>query len=115
MGKEFIDNNDIIKFKATNKINKIYNELNDVEKDTLYRKLRLDYVKEDIYSLLYSLLEDENLPLDEESMLAEKIANIVSERYVYDGDYDCNLTYWDNLRNLINEVQKELDEPEMEL
>ena len=33
----------------------------------------------------------------------ELIADSVAERYVYEGDYECNLSYWDNLDNLIDE------------
>lgn len=92
------------------KIDKIYNSLSAVEKDALYRKLWMDYVKKDVHSLL----EDDSLE-DNKDVSVEDIADIVSERYVHDGDYDCNLSYWDNLENLVSEVQEELDKPEMEL
>ena len=32
------------------------------------------------------------------------IAESAAERYVYDGDYDCNLPYWSNIENLLNEL-----------
>lgn len=33
----------------------------------------------------------------------ESITDLVATRYVYDGDYDCNMDYWSQLRQLIEE------------
>lgn len=76
--------------------------LDTISKDTLYRRLWLDYVKADVENQL------EQLPLDDygiESMEDEKfdeLVDIIAGTYVYDGDYDCNLSYWENIDNLIN-------------
>ena len=36
---------------------------------------------------------------EEEDALCEDVVNA----YVYNRDYDCNLSYWDNIDNLIKE------------
>ena len=41
----------------------------------------------------------DNIKLTDEQI--EKAA----ELYVYEGVYDCNLSYWDNIENLINLVR----------
>ena len=74
------------------KINSIIGGLDNAEKDALYRALWFDYVKEDVYSHC----EDIGVKCDDD--LAEQVANL----YVYDGEYDCNICYWDNIENLIN-------------
>lgn len=64
------------------------------EKDQLYRKLWLPYVMEDVKSHA----EDIGAELTE-----NQIAR-AADLYVYHGKYDCNITYWDNIENLINIV-----------
>lgn len=71
--------------------------LPDTELDSVYRYLWAQHVREDVESHA----EDIDAELTE-----EEIDKIV-ERYVYEGDYDCNLSYWDNIENLIWEIHKE--------
>jgi hypothetical protein len=33
----------------------------------------------------------------------QKLAEAVADRYCYNGDYDCNCSYWDNIDNLVTE------------
>lgn len=35
--------------------------------------------------------------------LTEDIIDMIAERYTCEGDYDCNLSYWDNIDNLIHD------------
>ena len=63
---------------------------------TIYNNLRAIYTKQDAVQLL----KDEYGNVQERRI--NDIADVVAERFV-DGNYDCNLSYWDNLRNLINE------------
>lgn len=77
-------------------IDMFVNSLNIIEKDDLYRRLHLDYVKEDIASRLDE--HDFELKTDED---IDMLIDTVARRYVYDGEYDCNLSYWDNIDNLI--------------
>lgn len=65
-------------------------------RDQIYRHLWLNYVKEDIESHL----DDMDIELTEDQI--EEAAR----RYVYDGNYDCNLDYWTNIENNINEIQE---------
>lgn len=75
--------------------NKIDN-LSAVEKDDVYRYLWSKHVKEDVESLC----EDMDIVLTEDQ------TEIIVERYVYNGDYDCNLPYWTNIENLIRECKE---------
>lgn len=61
-------------------------------KDSIYRSLWFEYVKEDVESRL------EDHP---DITLTEDQINNCALRYVYDCDYDCDLPYWDNIDTLI--------------
>lgn len=61
-------------------------------KDGFYRKIWAEHVYEDIRSM--------------EMKVSKKRAEKVSEAYV-NGRYDCNLSYWDNLNNLFEEIPEE--------
>ncbi len=75
------------------KVNKILSECDEETADAIYRRLWFYHVCEDINSYEVNMeLED---PLTDEQM--ERAA----ELYVYEGKYDCNLSYWDNIENVI--------------
>lgn len=78
--------------RTTSKIDKILDELNCCEKDLLYRKLWSHYVELDVTS--------------EHSDLSQEEVDKVVERIVYEGDMDCNLSYWDSISNIVNEVKQ---------
>lgn len=80
-----------------NDINKIISlvMLNNEAKDIIYRKVWKEHVKEDILSYA----EDNGRAITDEK------ADAVADRYVYEGDYDCNLSYWQNLENLLAETE----------
>lgn len=65
------------------------------EKARIYSLLQKEYVKEDVFSLM----EDNSIKLTEEEK--ETIADMVGERYAVDKEYDCNLSYWENINNLL--------------
>lgn len=67
----------------------LFNEMTDTQKDDVYRKVWAGHVHKDVMELLE---KEEN---------KEEIAESITNAYVYDGKYDCNLSYWDNLHNLI--------------
>lgn len=73
--------------------------MNYYERAAVYSVIRKMYVLEDVKSLLDCRDLDESLSDDEYNELADTVA----ERYVYDGKYDCNLSYWTNLDTLIDE------------
>lgn len=76
----------------------IFVALSDTQKDDIYRMVWSDHVVEDVKA---RLIENPDLEIDEdeEDALCEEVANA----FVYNGDYDCNLSYWDNIDNLIKE------------
>lgn len=81
--------------KAQNLIDKMEFDV----KDAVYRLLWQEHVKEDVAT---HFEEDERY----ESMSEENIdalADQCSYRYCFEHDYDCNLDYWSNIQNLINE------------
>lgn len=61
--------------------------------DDVYRYVWQQYTKTDV--LRYA--KDMGVEISDDQ------ADIVADRYTYEGKYDCNLSYWDNLKNLINE------------
>jgi hypothetical protein len=63
------------------------------ERDDIYRYLWGQHVKEDIRSHV----ADMDIELDDGDIEA------IMEQYVYEGRYDCNLDYWANIGNLIDE------------
>jgi len=65
--------------------------LSDKVKDEIYRSELKQHTAEDVRARI----EDTSVKLDE-----CQIEN-VAHRYAYEGDYDCNLSYWDNIDNLI--------------
>lgn len=73
-------------------------------KDSLYRMLWSDYMYEDVYDFV----KENNYPLNESGIQE------VIERYVYCGDYDCNLSYWDNINNLVQEALEKESNKETE-
>lgn len=75
------------------RINEILNSLTEAEKDAIYRRVWYERVIEDINTHIENT--DDNL--------SDETINKIAHRYVYNGDYDCNQSYWDNLDNLINE------------
>ena len=47
-----------------------------------------------------SFCESEDIDLSENGI------DCVVEQYVYEGKYDCNRSYWDNLMELVEEAAK---------
>ena len=75
------------------------------------RKLNSSDIKDMFYSLVWkehvvedvlSYADDNDIPVTQET--AEKVA----DRYVYERDYDCNLSYWTNINNILSEVNSEV-------
>ena len=77
---------------------KCIDSLSEEKKDKIYRMLWSGYVKEDVKSYADNI----------GTILSNEEIEVIVQRYVYCGDYDCNLSYWDNIENLIKEVKGEL-------
>lgn len=69
----------------------------ETEKNIAYHQLWLPHVIEDISSYMEEYLETDQYLTNDEIVHAAR-------RYVYDGRYDCNLSYWQNLENLMDEA-----------
>ncbi|MBO4847012.1 MAG: hypothetical protein J5525_12080 [Lachnospiraceae bacterium] len=89
-----------INFKLETKANRILSKIQKTPglADKVYRKLWFLYVVEDVKSYMR-----ENYPRYVDD-LVQMISEDVATRYVYNCRYDCNLSYWDNINNLIGEV-----------
>lgn len=76
---------------------KLIDSLKPHRKDELYRYLWVNHVKEDVRTVL----EEYGVPYlsdDDFDALIDDCAN----RFVYNGEYDCNTDYWSNLDALID-------------
>lgn len=67
------------------------------QEDEIYRKVWFGYVCTDIRSRLKET--DEELTDDQ--------IEYAAQRYVYEGDYDCNCSYWDNIDSVIEDARKD--------
>jgi hypothetical protein len=66
-----------------------------LKEDEIYRQVKCRYVADDAADRMKERgIEDPD----------DSIRYAVAERYVLDGDYDCNLDYWANIDNLINQI-----------
>ena len=74
-------------------IHKMIDSLSSYEQDRIYRYLWSQHVREDVIS------HAENIGIG----LDDGIIDTIVDRYVEHGDYDCNLDYWTNIENLIEE------------
>lgn len=68
--------------------------------DNIYRRVWSEHVKEDFEVRIEERFNDYFDITDED---INKMVNL----YVYDGQYDCEQSYWDNLDNLINQILRE--------
>lgn len=66
------------------------------EEDALYRAIWKKHVIKDIESHLEDI---------EETLTDDQIEQ-AADLYVYDGEYDCNLSYWVNIENVIEQVKE---------
>ncbi len=99
--------------EAKTKAEELYASMDDDVKDALYRMIWKDYVMEDVEAQLEQNSDaSEKLQALPEDVY-DSLVSQVAERYVH-GDYDCNLDYWSNIDNLINEECRSLPDPEIE-
>lgn len=83
--------------------NEIIDILSPSQLEYIYSEVRIQHVAEDIKARLIDLSL---------SMTQDDIED-AARRYVENGDYDCNLDYWSNIDNLIDDYDKtEISEPD---
>lgn len=78
-------------------LNVFVDSLDYISRDDLYRKLWLEYVVRDITTRMRDCYP-EAICSDDCGEPIEKAARA----FVYDGEYDCNLSYWENIDNVID-------------
>ena len=72
--------------------------------EELYCALRKEYIKKD--ALAY-IGDDAGIFAKTEDDYTEEqieLADAIAERYAYEGDYDCTLSYWQNIENLYDDI-----------
>lgn len=82
--------------RLSEKTKNIIKDIPSEELENIYRLVRFDFVKNDIINHLEDM---DNVELTDEQI------EMAAELYAYEGEYDCNLSYWDNIKNLITFVQ----------
>lgn len=83
--------------EMSDKVDKIISGLNDQEKLILHCRLNYEFVKKDVVSMLEGYVERYGLTEEQENYIADK----VSTKYAIDQDYDCTVSYVDNLDEFI--------------
>lgn len=83
-----------IELTAREKAERILSGCSEDVKDALYRSVWYDHVRLDIRS--YEKDMDLDKPLTDDQV------DYAAERYVYDGEYDCTVSYWGNIEGVIN-------------
>jgi len=89
------------------KLKNILDSLDSAEKDSLYRYLWAEHVKEDIEEELPAfeeLIEEKYGITDLDDPRLDVVVEHATEAYVYHGKYDCNLSYWDNIHSRITDA-----------
>lgn len=76
--------------------NEIYEHLSYQQRQELFKIMRFKNIQVDVFYYFDSDDKYKNSP--EKNEIAHKAAY----KYVYEGDYDCNISYWDNIKNLID-------------
>ena len=67
---------------------------------------------ETLYAV-HRYIEHQHVKVDIEDYAREQCVNLTkqviekaADLYVYDGEYDCNLSYWDNISNVIDKARE---------
>ena len=70
------------------------------ERENVYRYLWKEHVIEDVKSVIEDYIFYTLLPKDD----VERIANEAADRYVYNGCYNNDIGYWENINNLVRDA-----------
>lgn len=72
--------------------------------DAIYDLVHMKYIKADALQKMSEESYYKDFSDETKQMLADRVA----ERYAIDGDYDCDMSYWDNIYNLLHEETEAL-------
>lgn len=98
MNTELIKNE--INNSSKNDLKTLINEINETQRNIIYRIIEFNYMKEDIENII-----DNND--DMYNSFTEEDINICAKRTTYGKYWDSNLNHWDNLENIISAYAKE--------
>ncbi len=99
------------------------NETNEQSLGSIYEQAKfiLDGLDPEIGDAIYDLVHMKYLKADALQKMSEEsyyknfsnrtkqiLADRVAKRYAIDGDYDCDMSYWDNIYNLLREETESL-------
>ena len=86
-------------------VGELMNHMTDAQIEGIYRTKLSDYTFNDAVMRI----EERKLVSDEDTK--NDLANAVANAWTYNGNYDCNLSYWENIDNLIDRfIECNLDE-----
>ena len=91
----------------------LFGMMTEKQREDVYRKVWFDYVCEDVEGFLidYNGFNEDIDDITEHTQeQIDGLIEIVAHRYVYDGDCDCNIDYWRNIENLVEEEIKYIEE-----
>lgn len=92
------------------KLTNIFNSLSYEERNDFYQYIRYFHVRKDVESqMMQTPLSDYGIT-DANDPRIDSIADKAAEAYVYGKRYDCDLSYWDNINNLIDEALDQLED-----
>ena len=77
---------------------KLIDSLKPYKKDELYHHLWVDYVREDVRAAF----EEYDVPYLSDNDF-EALIDDCANQFVYNGKYNCNIDYWSNIEELIND------------
>jgi len=77
----------------------IFDKMTEKQKDDIYRKVWFGHVIEDAKGIMMGAVRY-NIPEEDEQF--ESLAECIAKDFVYEGEYDCNISYWDNIYNLLD-------------
>lgn len=69
----------------------LYDKLTPTQRDGIYHMVWCEHVEEDVRAQM----EERDVSLDDATI------TLIARSYV-NGHYDCNLSYWENINNLID-------------
>ena len=78
----------------------LFDCMTEKQRDDIYRMVWYNYTYDDVEGFLEDY-DAYDIPATQEEV--DEFIGDVANAYVYNGDYDCNLSYWDNIKNLVDE------------
>lgn len=78
---------------------KLFKKMSREQRKYVYDKMRYEHVREDVIERA----KDQNVKLTLSAV------NKIAYEYVYEGEYECNMSYWDNIDVLMANYNKSVE------